>query len=117
MSGSYRAWAVDWTEGEHRSKGTEYSVGVGPSRKNGHKLEDDQVLGTIPAPSGQTHAPGTVGQSASPFLLGTPNEVPQTPAPSSASAHSPDLGGMAGLAVHLEHPPMVGKQQLQGLPE
>lgn len=28
---------------------------------------------------------------------------------SSVSAHSPDLGGMAGLAVHLEHPPMVGK--------
>lgn len=81
MSGSYRAWAVDWIEGEHRSKGTEYSVGVGPSRKNGHKLEDDQVLGTFPAPSGQTYAPDTVLQSVSPFLLGTPNEIPQMPAP------------------------------------
>lgn len=41
----------------------------------------------------------------------------QMPAPSSASAHSPDLGGITGLAVHLEHPPVVGKEQLQGLSE
>lgn len=36
---------------------------------------------------------------------------------SPASAHSPDFGDAAALAVHLKHPTVVGKQQFQGLAE
>lgn len=38
-----------------------------------------------------------------------------TPPP--ASAHSPDSGEVADLAVHLKQPTVVGKQQFQGLAE
>lgn len=37
--------------------------------------------------------------------------------PPPASAHSPGFGEAASLAVHLKHPAVVGKQQLQGLAE
>lgn len=37
--------------------------------------------------------------------------------PPLASAHSPDFGEVAGLAMHLKHPTVVGKQQFQGLAE
>lgn len=37
--------------------------------------------------------------------------------PPPASTHSPDSGQVAGLAVHLKHPTVVGKKQFQGLAE
>lgn len=83
-----------------------------------HKPGTPEELGPrctspIPPPQDAPTRPGTGTPPASP----SSSEVPVGPASLPSPAHSPDPGDVAGLAMHLEHPAMVGKQQLQGLAE
>lgn len=59
-----------------------------------------------------THAPLQLTTPVRP--LGLRSDA-RSPPP--ASAHSPDSGEVAGPAMHLKHPTVVGKQQFQGLAE